>query len=320
MTMRTTRPSSRCVLGAVISCNLSQTSLAFLTIPPRLSPIVPIVATRGMAAASSSEMDAVELEVEEKFPLPADIAPLEAKLRKLGFAPKGGASISFVDIYYDLPSPHWYLTKKDCWLRYRGARRNNDIDTETGSGWEGKWQLKIRKRSSEGDDSAAVAYEEIQGEAALDRVTEILASASTDFVEDDVAEHDDAIVDAPVAPNELVPFAQFETTRSSWVMDEETAAISPSDYLGLSVDIDATDFGYGVGEVEALLNKSDDMADARKRIGRLVAEICAASDQTKSVPSDAVKLPTVGKLENYLMTKRPEHYDAIINAGIFKPV
>ena len=318
--MRTTsnRPSSRRVLGAVFSCNLSQTVVAFL--PTRLSPVVQIVATRGMAAASasSSEIDAVELEVEEKFPLPADIAPLEAKLRKLGFAPKVGGSISFVDTYYDLPSPQWYLTKKDCWLRYRGARRNNDIDTETGSGWEGKWQLKIRKRSSEGDDSAAVTYEEIQGEAALVRVTEILASA--DSVGDNAEEHNDAIVDAPVAPNDLVPFAQFETTRSSWVMDEETAAATPSDYFDLSVDIDSTDFGYGVGEVEALLKEGDDMADARKRIGQLVAEICAASDQTKSVPSDAVKLPTVGKLETYLMKKRAEHYDAIINAGIFKPV
>ena len=322
MTMRTTsnRPSSRRVLGAVISCNLSQTALSFLPISPRLSPSVPIVAARGMAAASSSsEIDAVELEVEEKFPLPADIAPLEAKLRKLGFVPKGGGSISFVDTYYDLPSPHWYLTPRDCWLRFRGARRNNDMDTG-GGGWEGKWQLKIRRRSSEGNDSAAVAYEEIEGEAALGRVTEILASA--DSVGVDVEEKGGAaIADAPVAPNDLVPFAQFETARSSWVMAEKTAATTSSDYLGLSVDIDATDFGYGVGEVEALLNKGDDMADVRKRIGRLVAEICAASDQTEQpVPSDSGKLPTVGKLETYLMEKRPEHYDAIINAGIFKPV
>lgn len=270
------------------------------------------------AASSSSEIDAVELEVEEKFPLPADIAPLEAKLSKLGFAPKGGGSISFVDTYYDLPSPHWYLTPRDCWFRFRGTRRNNDMDTGGGGGWEGKWQLKIRRRSSEGDDSAAVAYEEIEGKAALNRVTEILAS--TDSVGVDVEEHECA-ADAPVAPNDLVPFAQFETTRSSWVMDKKTAAITSSDYLDLSVDIDATDFGYGVGEVEALLNKGDDMADARKRIGRLVAEICAASDQTEPAPSSTSgKLPTVGKLETYLMKKRPEHYDAIINAGIFKPV
>ena len=318
--MRTTsnRLSSRRVLGAVMSCSLSQTALAFLSTSSRVSPLVR-VATRGMAAASSSsemsEAGVGELEVEEKFPLPADIATLEAKLRKLGFAPKGGGSISFVDTYYDLPSPHWYLTPQDCWLRFRGARRN-DMDTD--GRWEGKWQLKIRRRSSEGDDSAAVVYEEIQGEAALVRVTEILVSA--DFVGDDVEEYDGTIVDAPVAPNHLVPFAQFETTRSSWVMDGEVAAITPSDYLGLSVDIDATDFGYGVGEVEALLDKGDDMADARKRIGRLVAEICAASDQTEPEALDASKLPTVGKLETYLMEKRPEHYDAITNAGIFKPL
>ena len=255
----------------------------------------------------------MELEVEEKFPLPADIAPLEAKLRELGFAPKGGGSISFVDTYYDFPSPHWYLTPRDCWLRFRGARRN-DMD----GGWEGKWQLKIRRRSSEADDSAAVAYEEIQGKAALTRVAEILESADCAGVDNE--EHDDEIVDAPVAPNHLVPFAQFETARSSWVMDEMTTSIITPDYFGLSVDIDATDFGYGVGEVEAILSKGDDMVDARKRIGRLVADICAASNQKEPTTSAASELPTFGKLETYLMEKRPEHYDAIINAGIFKPI
>jgi thiamine-triphosphatase len=96
---------------------------------------------------------------------------------------------------------------------------------------------------------------------------------------------------------------------------------SSSEYLGLSVDIDSTDFGYGVGEVEAILNNGDDacMADARKRIGQLVAEICAASES--AAPNAATsELPTVGKLETYLMEKRPRHYNAIITAGIFKPV
>lgn len=308
---------SRSVLGAVLSCNLPQTApLAFLPTASRVSS----QATRGMTA-SSSEMDA-ELEVEEKFPLPADIAPVEAKLRELGFAPKGGGVISFVDTYYDYPSPHWYLTPRDCWLRFRGAKR-----TASDGDWEGKWQLKIRRRSSEADDSAAVAYEEIQGEAALERVVEILVSA--DVGGDNVEardSHDTAtrsIVDAPLAPDDLVPFAQFQTTRSSWVIDEKMAKVissASSEYFGLSVDIDATDFGYGVGEVEAVLHKGDDMADARKRIGRLVAEICAASDQAESLTSGAGDLPTVGKLETYLMEKRPEHYHAITNAGVFEPI
>mmetsp|Transcript_16629 Transcript_16629/g.47734 ORF Transcript_16629/g.47734 Transcript_16629/m.47734 type:complete len:301 (+) Transcript_16629:59-961(+) len=283
---------------------------AFLPTAPRVSSHLTL-ATRAM---SSSKIQQVEVEIEEKFPLPADIVPVEATLRGLGFSPKGGGVVSFVDTYYDFPSPHWYLTPRDTWLRFRGVKQN-DMDSR----WEGKWQLKIRRKSSEGDNSAAVAYEEIQGGTALDRVSEILASAN--FGGDGIEEEYDAITDAPVAPNNLIPFAQFETTRSSWVIDDKKMPMS--EYLGLSVDIDATDFGYGVGEVEAILNKGDDMADARKRIGQLVAEICAASsDQTESVtPSTATgELPTVGKLETYLMEKRPEHFNAIITAGIFKPI
>ena len=301
--MRTTSLPSA-LLGVLIPNKAS----AFLRAAPRGSSHL----TRSRIRMSSSEVQ-VEVEVEQKFPLPADIAPVEDRLRKLGFVPKGGGPVSFVDTYYDVPAPCWYLTQRDTWLRFRGVKQRR-----TDGGWEGKWQLKIRRKSSEGDDSAAVAYEEIQGDTALNRVSEILASAS---LEGDGG--GDEITDAPLAPRNLVPFAQFETTRSSWVIHDEEKMPS-SEYLGLSVDIDSTDFGYGVGEVEAILNKGDGacMADARKRIGQLVAEIYAASEQTESATPNAAtsELPIFGKLETYLMEKRPRHYNAIISAGIFKPV
>ena len=305
--MRTTSLPSA-LLGVLIPNKAS----AFLRAAPRVSSHL----TRSRIRMSSSEVQ-VEVEVEQKFPLPADIAPVEDRLRKLGFAPKGGGPVSFVDTYYDVPAPCWYLTQRDTWLRFRGVKQRR-----TDGGWEGKWQLKIRRKGSEGDDSAAVAYEEIQGDTALNRVSEILASASLEG--DGGGEECDEITDAPLAPRNLVPFAQFETTRSSWVIHDEEKLPS-SEYLGLSVDIDSTDFGYGVGEVEAILNKGDGacMADARKRIGQLVVEICAASDQTESATPNAAtsELPTFGKLETYLMEKRPpRHYNAIISAGIFKPV
>ena len=306
--MRTTRLPS-----ALLGVLLSNKASAFLRTAPRGSSHLTRTCSR--IRMSSSQVQ-VEVEVEQKFPLPADIAPVEDRLKELGFALKGGGAVSFVDTYYDVPAPCWYLTQRDTWLRFRGVKQTID------GGWEGKWQLKIRRKNSEGDDSAAVAYEEIQGDAALNRVSEILASASLEGDGDE--EECDEITDAPLAPRHLVPFAQFETTRSSWVINDEEKMPSSSEYLGLSVDIDSTDFGYGVGEVEAILNKGDDacMADARKRIGQLVAEICAASDQTESAAQNAAtsELPTVGKLETYLMEKRPRHYNAIITAGIFKPV
>lgn len=263
---------------------------------------------------SSSALPSTEIELEEKFALPPDgnWSSVEAKLLELGFVPKkcggdttssnGGGAIKFTDTYYDKAAPNWYLTPRDCWLRFRGQRGTDSSE------WRGNWQLKIRRRSAEDGGAAATAYEEIEGEEALERASEMLPAASTGSSEND---NEQLIDDAPKAPDGLIPFAQFETSRSSWVLGDAT---SSTDYVGLTVDIDATEFGYGVGEVEAILGTDDDMADARRRISQLVAEISGGNTSEES------NLPPLGKLETYLIERRRKHYEAIKNAGIFKPV
>lgn len=252
--------------------------------------------------------------MEEKFALPPDgnWSIVENKLRQLGFVPINGGPVKFTDTYYDLPAPNWYLTPRDCWLRFRG-RRSNGADSS--SKWQGKWQLKIRRWNVD-DVGAATAYDEIEGYKALKRVSELMADGAENVNEKRDNGEGQLFEDAPEGPNGLIPFAQFETSRSSWRLRDDDK--SSSEYVGLAVDIDATNFGYGVGEVEAILTKEDDMADARKRIGKLVAQISGANTNENDYMSASSKLPPLGKLETYLIDRRRDHYDAIIAAGIFK--
>jgi hypothetical protein len=78
------------------------------------------------------------------------------------------------------------------------------------------------------------------------------------------------------------------------------------------VDIDTTDFDYGVGEVEAILHSRDDndvLSDAERRIGRFVSKLVGESSST---------VPSLGKLETFMMKHRRDHFDACMKARIFK--
>lgn len=251
-----------------------------------------------LAAMSSDSMS--ELEVEQKF---AIYPGVEDKLISLGFVRKGD-SIQFTDIYYDLPAPNWSLTPRDIWLRYRGQRVRKDGDGHATRGWKGNWQLKIGRQSD--GDGAVTVYEEIQGERALTTALSMIEASSNS--EPDVV-HTDQL--PPNAPANLSPFAEFETSRSSWILSPEAVKKSP-DFVGLSVDIDTTDFDYGVGEVEAILHSRDDndvLSDAERRIGRLVSKLVGESSST---------VPSLGKLETFMMKHRRDHFDACMKASIFK--
>ena len=86
----------------------------------------------------------------------------------------------------------------------------------------------------------------------------------------------------------------------------------------MKVDIDKTDFGHMVGEVEAVLYDSDNADEmqvqiVKEKIMKLVDHIrireCEITDDDESMIA-------IGKLEYYLMNNRRDHYDACLKAGV----
>ena len=100
----------------------------------------------------------------------------------------------------------------------------------------------------------------------------------------------------------LQPFARFETKRSSWSnMDIK------SKFKDLTIDIDWTDFGCTVGEVEAIVQTQEEVERERERKRQLIEQI---SDENGQVGSAAP-----GKLETYMIARDKDHYLACVEAG-----
>jgi len=148
----------------------------------------------------------------------------------------------------------------------------------------------------------------------------------------------------------LAPFARIETTRSSWIFKEisckdvdgngngngngdSNISRSRTLYDGISVDIDATDSGFMVGEVESIVSHPDDVVDAKERIGIIIRKLSRGEyddgedvkqgnldmeGSQKDEIDDAIPLSSAvvaGKLETYLMDNQKEIYDACVGTG-----
>ncbi|XP_067389233.1 thiamine-triphosphatase [Emydura macquarii macquarii] len=92
----------------------------------------------------------------------------------------------------------------------------------------------------------------------------------------------------------LEPFATFVTRRRSYRLGG-----------GLRVDLDKTDFGYAVAEVEALARAPEDVPAALEGVMRLRRAL--GLDGAAGVP---------GKMSVYLQRWRPAHYQALLRAGV----
>jgi CYTH domain len=155
----------------------------------------------------------------------------------------------------------------------------------------------------------------------------------------------------PQAPPDLVPFARIVTHRSHWIHKDPPNADASGRFAGLVVDLDSTDFGHAVGEVEALVeapsramhlgerdaNHQEAVVAAQDAVGaaqRLIREFLRHviyrdveddDDSGTGVESGSgadeplrVPAPAQGKLECYLEKFRPELYAALVEAGILK--
>jgi hypothetical protein len=262
--------------------------LCILSFSARL--INPVASFLGNTPKFSSRRGIVtrpmSLEVEQKFQI-SNPTDLESKLKELGFTSKGFTTI--VDWYFDNNKND--LTTRDCWLRYR----------EKGS--KGQWELK----KGRGDQGTTV-YEELEGEQAYLTASSILEGAVALESTERASHHPSTLEGFPVPeiplPRSygLYPFCRLETKRSSWITDAHD-----SPYAGLSVDLDSTNTGHTVGEVEIVCDESE-VEISKKRVRTLIMELTGNDGSDTNT--------AVGKLEHFLLNNRPEHYAACLEAGV----
>lgn len=249
-------------------------------------------------------MGSASIEVEQKFLYGPGI---EEKLVALGATLQG--TVSFRDTYYD--TPDWRLTLADHWLRER-----------EGSGWELKRppqsleninavgqatdpqplqclqqgqspssvprghmsQHPLQPLEQLGKPGLATQYQEvIRPLEIVSQVCGLLGAHLQASWRDNVAQAVEGLG--------LEEFASFVTCRRKYRLGD------------LSVDLDEADFGYAVGEVEALVGQKEDAPEALKRIQKLGCQL--GFDEKARIP---------GKMSVYLHKFRPAHYDALVQA------
>jgi hypothetical protein len=243
------------------------------------------------------------VEVEQKFPLPPDgTAVLSSRLEELGFVCRG--TEAFTDWYFD--NAGIMLSTRDCWLRYRAT-----------AGRHGSWQLKRRGRAADAGSSATV-YEEIEGREAVDVALSTIGGEAASSGAGAGPEPQDSTWDGHVIPklpvdesHDLVPFCRLETVRTSWERrtTNDSAHDDDADHL-VRVDLDCTNTGYGVGEVEIVVNHEDEVPDAEAKIRMVVDQILQGQGEVVG--------PPIGKLEHFLQNHRPWHYEACVKSGVLK--
>ncbi|XP_048218737.1 thiamine-triphosphatase [Perognathus longimembris pacificus] len=208
------------------------------------------------------------IEVERKFvPGPGT----EARLRELGGTLAHRRT--FRDTYYD--TAELRLMRADRWLRRREGR-----------GWE------LKCPGGAGLPGPHTEYLELTSEPAIvARLRELLGPGAPDA----------GRVAAALGPLGLREVASFVTERSAWELAPAGAEAGPP----LRVDLDTADFGYAVGEVEALVPEAAQVPGALDRILGLCGLL--------GVPTQE-RAPA--KLIVYLQRFRPDDYQRLLEPTV----
>ncbi|XP_036055932.1 thiamine-triphosphatase [Onychomys torridus] len=208
------------------------------------------------------------IEVERKFVPGPDT---EERLQELGGILEH--RVTFRDTYYD--TSELSLMRSDHWLRQR-----------EGSGWE------LKCPGVAGISGPHNEYVELTSEPAIvAQLFELLGAG----------EPEAAGVPAVLGPLKLQEVASFITTRSSWKL--ALSGAQEQEPL-LRVDLDSTDFGYAVGEVEAMVRE-------KAEVGAALEKILSFSSML-GVPAQE-KAPA--KLMVYLQLFRPLDYQRLLEAN-----
>ncbi|GAB5572723.1 thiamine-triphosphatase isoform X1 [Prionailurus iriomotensis] len=205
------------------------------------------------------------IEVERKFiPGPGT----EKRLQELGGTLEH--QVTFWDRYYD--TPELSLMRADYWLRHR-----------EGSGWE------LKCPGTAGVSGPHQEYVELTVEPAV--VAQLCEVLGTEVL-------GAGGVAAVLGPLGLKEVASFVTKRSAWKLvlsgtDEEEPL--------LRVDLDTADFGYTVGEVEALVHEEAEVPVALEKIHSLSSMLGVPVQETAPA-----------KLMVYLQRFQPQDYQRLL--------
>ncbi len=178
------------------------------------------------------------IEVERKFVLGKDS---DIKLRELGA--ELVKQNSFRDVYYDTVDN--VLARNDHWLRTR----------------DNQWQLKCPPRFRRGNDPST-QYAEYEKEETILKVLQVLLlrkeSPSSTLT---VPPQGCGNLQGLVQKASLNEFAQYTTHRKTYVLD------------GFTIDLDLTDFGFQVGEIEVVVADESRITEALRRIDELAVKL-----------------------------------------------
>lgn len=174
---------------------------------------------------------------------------------------------------------------------FLGEKKFTDTYYDTAQYTLTKNDIWLRKRGAEFDlklpmremeNSFTQQYQEIEGE---DKIREIFAVAPVGSFEEDIGALDYA------------PFCVCVTTRKKFKKGI------------FNIDLDTVEYGdfvYNIGEIELMVSEKKEIPEATKKI-----EIFARKNK--------LKLERVrGKVLEYLLRKKPEHYRALVEAGVIK--
>ena len=141
---------------------------------------------------------------------------------------------TFSDVYYD--TSDFTLTLSDHWLRCRNK----------------EWQLKCPPENRQKDTMTAQYAEHIDQNEIIDIVSKLLNVTNLD--------KNLSLADL-VRETQCHSFASFQTDRKSYSLQE------------FSIDLDQTDFGFKVGEIEVIIVDNERLSDAICRINQLADKL-----------------------------------------------
>jgi len=219
------------------------------------------------------------IEIEQKFAM-SDGGAIERRLADIGLRKESESVIC--DWYFDLAEP--VLSPNDYWIRFREMKGKS------------AWQLKVGRHH----ESGTTIYEEIEGIKAFQTAMRSFPQIATGDTNGE-AEFEGHTVPKPLVPCNLCPFARIETTRSSW--------FNPDKKESITVDLDCTSHGYAVGEVETIVHSQEEIPWGQEKVRAFLRDFLPDTDDS-SLPT-----PVIGKLEDYLMRCRPDHYEACVRGG-----
>ncbi|MBI4598960.1 CYTH domain-containing protein [Candidatus Uhrbacteria bacterium] len=140
----------------------------------------------------------------------------------------------------------------------------------------GRFELKRRVHEL-GHKLGGTAYDEIEDEAGIRTFLKLPVVDS---------------LEADLTNTGYKPFAKIVKERKSYERE------------GFHIDLDVCDFGYELAEIELLLEDENQRQEALKRIEDFAKRM--GLDQT----------PVRGKIIEYLYRFAPEHYQALLDAGV----